>query len=84
MLISFEKDNRICRAVQRRITEMFDRNDVIQNENYPNNKQYTSDILILVNCAYADMAKTKTRILGLDARILCLCWLSKILSDGSY
>lgn len=38
---------------------MFDRNDVVQNENYPNNKQYAVDILILVNCAYADMARTK-------------------------
>jgi len=64
-VVSFEKDNRICRAVQRRITEMFDRNDVIQNENYPNNKQYTSDILILVNCAYADMARTKQEYLDL-------------------
>lgn len=64
-VVSFEKDNRICRAAQRRITEMFDRNDVIQNENYPNNKQYTSDILIFVNCAYADMARTKQEYLDL-------------------
>lgn len=62
---SFEKDEHICRAAQRRIAEMFDRNDVVQNENYPNNKQYTADILILVNCAYADMARTKQEYLNL-------------------
>ena len=56
---SFEKDKQISSAAQRRIAEMFDRNDVVQNENYPNNKQYAVDILILVNCAYADMARTK-------------------------
>lgn len=58
-IVSFEKDERISRAAQRRIAEMFNRNDVVLNENYPNNKQYAADILILVNCAYADMANTK-------------------------
>lgn len=64
-VVSFEKDKHICSAAQKRISEMFDRNDVIQNENYSNNKQYTVDILILVNCAYADMAKTKQEYLDL-------------------
>ncbi len=58
-IASFEKDKHICYAAQRRITEMFNRNDIVRNESYPNNKQYATDILILVNCAYADMAKTK-------------------------
>lgn len=64
-IVSFEKDNQICRVAQRRIAEMFDRNDFIQNENYPNNRQYTADILILVNCAYTDMVRTKQEYLDL-------------------
>lgn len=64
-VVSFEKDSRICSAAQRRIVEMFGRNDVIQNENYPNSRQYMADILILVNCVYADMAKTKQEYLDL-------------------
>ena len=64
-VVSFEKDKQICSAAQRRIAKMFDRNDVVLNENYPNNKRYTADILILVNCAYADMAETKQEYLDL-------------------
>ena len=62
---SFEKDKQICNVAQRRIAAMFNRNDIVQNENYPNNKQYTADILILVNCAYADMTRTKQEYLDL-------------------
>ncbi len=64
-VVSFEKDSLICSAAQRRIAEMFDRNDVVLNENYPNGMQYTADILILVNCAYAYMTKTKQEYLNL-------------------
>lgn len=64
-IISFEKDEHICHAAQRRITEMFNRSDVIWNENYPNNKHYAADILILVNCIYADIVKTKKEYLKL-------------------
>lgn len=64
-IISFEKNELIFRAAQKRIEEMFGKKKVIINENYPNNKQYKADILILVNCAYADMAKTKHEYLDL-------------------
>ncbi len=64
-ITSFEKDKRICYIAQRRIVEMFGRNEIVQNENYPSNKQYATDILILVNCAYTDMTKTKQEYLDL-------------------
>jgi len=58
-VVSFEKNEKICKAAQRRMAEMFASKDIIQNDNYPNNKQYRVDILILVNCAYANLAETK-------------------------
>lgn len=64
-VISFEKDARISSIAQRRISDMFGRKNVVLNENYPNDRQYTADILILVNCAYAELAKTKQEYLDL-------------------
>lgn len=61
----FEKDARISCIAQRRINDMFGRKNVVLNENYPNDRQYTADVLILVNCAYADLAKTKQEYLDL-------------------
>lgn len=62
---SLEKDELISRAAQRRIVDMFNMNGVVRNENYPNNKHYTVDILILVNCVYADQIKTKREYMDL-------------------
>jgi protein-L-isoaspartate(D-aspartate) O-methyltransferase len=62
---AFEKDARIGRIAQRRISDMFGRKNVVHNENYPNSRQYIADVLILVNCAYADLAKTKQEYLNL-------------------
>lgn len=64
-ITSFEKDELISLAAQRRMSDMFGMNGIINNELFPNNKLYISDILILVNCAYADMAKTKQEYLDL-------------------
>ena len=62
---TLEKDELISRAAQRRIVDMFNMNGVVRNENYPSNKQYTADILILVNCVYAGQTKTKREYLDL-------------------
>ena len=62
---SFEKEKRISRVAQRRIADMFNMNGVVRNEKFPTGKQYTADILILVNCVYADQAKTKREYLDL-------------------
>lgn len=64
-ITSLEKDEQISRAAQRRIVDMFGMNGVVRNENYPSNKQYTADILILVNCVYADQLKTKREYMDL-------------------
>lgn len=62
---SFEKDELIFHAAQRRISDMFGMNGIVKKELFPNNKMYVADLLILVNCAYADMAKTKQEYLNL-------------------
>lgn len=62
---SFEKNELIAHAAQRRISDMFGMNGIIKNELFPNNKLYIADLLILVNCAYADMAKTKQEYMNL-------------------
>ena len=62
---SIEKNKLISLVAQRRIADMFNMNGVVRNENYPIGKHYTADILILVNCVYADQAKTKREYLEL-------------------
>ena len=64
-VISIEKDKQISLAAQRRIADMFNMNGVVRNENYPTVNHYTVDILILVNCAYADMADSKQEYMDL-------------------
>jgi protein-L-isoaspartate(D-aspartate) O-methyltransferase len=64
-IISFEKDAQISRIAQRRINDMFGKKNVVMNESYPHNNQYTADVLILVNCAYANLAKTRQGYLDL-------------------
>lgn len=64
-VLAFEKDSKIAHVAQRRIFDMFSRKNVVQNEIYPNSHQYDADILILVNCAYADLAKTKQDYMAL-------------------
>lgn len=64
-IIAFEKNAQICHIGQRRIAEMFGQKNIIRNEDYPNNYHYTADVLILVNCAYADLATTKKDYLDL-------------------
>ncbi len=56
---SIEKDKLIFLAAQRRIADMFNMNGIVRNEIYPSGKQYAADILILVNCVYAEQVKTK-------------------------
>lgn len=64
-IIAFEKNRQIYFVAQRRLNDLFGRKDIILNENYPNGSSFTADVLILVNCAYADLAKTKQEYLEL-------------------
>ena len=58
-IVSLEKEKHICNVAQRRIEEMFGMKNIVINEKFPNSRHYTADILILVNCAYAETTKTK-------------------------
>lgn len=62
---SFEKDDSICSLAQKRMYEMFRRENIIRNEEFPNGRQYSADVLILVNCAYGNLARNKQEYLEL-------------------
>lgn len=62
---AFEKDVRISCAAQRKIYDLFGRKDIVLNDVYPSTRQNVADVLILVNCAYADLAKTRQEYLDL-------------------
>lgn len=64
-ILAYEKDTNICNIASRRIFELFNKTNIIQNENYPNGRKYSEDILIMVNCAYADLANTKDEYINL-------------------
>lgn len=62
---SYEKDREICNRGQRRIHDLFGMDYIIENKIFPNNIIHNSDILIVVNCAYADLANSKNEYLEL-------------------
>lgn len=64
-ILAFEKDVQISSIAQKRMTEMFGRKNIVQNEIYPNGNQYNADILILVNCVYTDLVNTKQEYMAL-------------------
>ena len=39
--------------------DLFDRKNIIRNDNFPSTEMMQSDLLILVNCAYKDYAQSK-------------------------
>lgn len=64
-ILSFEKNEEIAKKAKRRMREMFNRDEIIQNSEFPKGGTYSSDILVLVNCAYADLADSKKAYLEL-------------------
>lgn len=56
---SFEKNNVIADFAKQRIKMLFNKENVIENSSFPTLQKYVSDILIVVNCAYKDLAETK-------------------------
>ena len=64
-ILCFEKDDSICSLAQKRMYEMFRRENIIRNEEFPNGRQYSADVLILVNCAYGNLARNKQEYLEL-------------------
>lgn len=62
---SFEKNKDICMRAHRRMKDMFNRENIILNSEFPDKNSYKGNILILVNCAYADLAENKAEYLRL-------------------
>lgn len=62
---SFEKDNKIAKLAQKKIHDLFGYDKIIRNDNFPTKEISKSDLLILVNCAYKDCAKTKQNYIDL-------------------
>lgn len=58
-VVSFEKNKSLAINAKRRIFDMFGRTDIVQQKVFPNNEQLYCDILVLVNCAYRDLAESK-------------------------
>lgn len=55
---AYEMDEQMCEVATKKIEYLFGRTDIIVNNKYPQ-KYETTDILVLVNCAYADDCVTK-------------------------
>lgn len=64
-IVSLEQNKHISTVAQRRINDMFGMKNIVIHEKFPNNRHYAADILILVNCAYADTTKTKRDYMNL-------------------
>lgn len=62
-ITALEKVPQIAKIANRRISDMFKRNNVVRCETYPNSKSYKADILVLVNCVYKDMATSREEYL---------------------
>lgn len=60
---SFEKDIVLANRAKERIKDLFCRDNIVVPMEYPGKKLFESDILILVNCAYATNTTTKREYL---------------------
>ena len=64
-ITAFEKVPENGKRAERKISALFQRHDIVKIEQYPNGNIYKSDILFVVNCAYADWTKTKPQYMNL-------------------
>lgn len=62
---SFEKEHDIALAAQRTIWNLFQKDGIVYNMEYPDGKTIDCDILIMVNCAYGTLASSKEEYLQL-------------------
>ena len=62
---SFEKNKDIFTRAHRRMKDMFNRDNIIINSEFPNGNTIQADVLVLVNCAYFDLADSKKGYLKL-------------------
>lgn len=49
----------------RRLDDLFNRGNIVNNQDYPGAVFYDSDLLLMVNCAYADLADSKDEYMAL-------------------
>ena len=64
-VISFEKNPEIYKRTVRRLDDLFNRGDIVNNQDYPGTAFYECDLLLMVNCAYADLAESKDEYMAL-------------------
>lgn len=62
---SFEKDSLLAEKARLLVKDVFEREDIIINQEFPSGKSYHCDVLILVNCVYANLLRTKMEYLEL-------------------
>ena len=60
---AFELDSRLCSYANDKIDALFDRRSIIENCSFPDGGGYKSDILLMVNCVYADRTQSKEEYL---------------------
>ena len=54
-----------CERTVRRLDDLFNRGNIVNNQDYPGATFYESDLLLMVNCAYADLADSKDEYMTL-------------------
>lgn len=62
-ITAYERTPEDFSIAQKKLTSLFDRDDILKNASY-NNKLTLSDVLILVNCAYADGCSNKEQYIS--------------------
>lgn len=64
-ILSYEKNAKLAKHAERRIYELFKLKDIIVGKSFPDGNSHNADVLLLVNCAYKDMAQSKEDYLQL-------------------
>lgn len=64
-IISYERNSNLSQIACKRISDIFGRNDIIVNMTFPDGIHHNADVLVLVNCVYRDMIRSKTEYLQL-------------------
>ena len=58
-IISFERDEENAIIAKEKLKILFSVDSIVRQESFPNSGQFSSDILVLVNCVYADEIHSK-------------------------
>lgn len=58
-IISFERDEKNAKIAQQKLNHIFSADSIVKNRAFPTSEKIASDILVLVNCIYADGINNK-------------------------